>query len=306
MHSHGHDHAQRGSRELTFALIVNVTIMMAEIIGGLLSGSLALLTDAGHMLVDATALAIALIAIRIARRPPDAHKTYGYHRAEILATLANGVLLAGLLLVLVVKATGRLLHPQTINPEMMTGVAFIGLLGNGFALVLLWRQRHRSPNLRAAYLHVISDTLSSIGVIVAGLVILWTGWHAADPIATLIIAAFILRQVWRLLAEAVNVLLEGAPGHLHTTEIREQIAALPGVRGVHDLHITTHTSDTYVLTAHIVLDEEQSLASALTTVAEIRNFLHDRHGIEHATIEIDTPRTSCMVREHCICEFRKG
>lgn len=304
MHDHG-NHSQRGSRELLWALVVNVTIMAAEIVGGLMSGSLALLTDAGHMLVDATALTIALLAIRIARRPPDIQKTYGYHRAEILATVANGVLLAGLLLVLVIKAVGRLVHPQAVNPELMTGVAFIGLLGNGIALLLLRRHRHHSTNLRAAYLHVFSDTLSSFGVIGAGLVIARTGWMAADPIASFVIAAFILRQVWRLLADAVNVLLEGAPNHLRINEIRKQIAALPGVRGVHDLHITTHTANAYVLTTHIVLDEGQSLASALQTVATVRHLLHDRYGVEHATIEIDTPQTSCMVREHCICEFQR-
>ncbi len=303
MHSHGHHAHEReqGGRRLLLSLLVVVVIMLVEIIGGILSGSLALQSDAGHMAVDAIALAIGVLAIRFGKRPPDAKRTYGYRRSEILATLANGVLLIFILGYIVSEAVKRFQHPQPILTGVMLLTAAVGLIANLASFWLLFRVRNSTHNIRAAFLHVISDGVSSVGVIGAGLVIRFTGWTLMDPIMSCGIAFLILLQVKRLITESVHILLDGSPSHLDVRDVAAAICTVPGVKNVHDLHITTQTTYQYVLTGHVVLDE-QSLVSALVIVAQVRSLLHDRYDIHHATIEIDTDATSAGVQDRLYCE----
>lgn len=299
MHDHPAPEYGRGDRQLLVALVVNLTIMVAEIIGGIVSGSLALITDAGHMLVDATALGIAFVGSRVARRPPDARMTYGYRRFEILSALANGALLAGLMIGLIVRAVVRLAHPSPVEAGVMTGVAALGLAANGVSILILRRHRHESINLQAAFLHVLSDAVSSVAVIAAGAFIAATRWYAADPIASLFIAALILRQVWVILRKTVTILLEGVPPHLEFDEVRRAILNVRGVQRVTDLHVTTHAGSEFVLTAHVVVHDGLSLTETTNVLNHVRRLLVAEYEIGHVTLEPETAGSSDTHAHRC-------
>jgi cobalt-zinc-cadmium efflux system protein len=258
--------------------------MVAEVVGGLLSGSLALLADAGHMLTDNLALALALAASHLARRPPDEGRTYGYQRVEILAALANGVLLGVVCVAIAWEALQRLHRPVVVEPGLMAAVAFGGLLVNLLAAWIL-RGHGSDLNVRAAFLHVLGDLLGSAGALSAAGLIAWLGWLRADPVASLAICVVLLWGAFRLLHETVHVLLEGSPSHLDPRDIRSALLGIPGVSDVHDLHVWS-LGTTPLLTAHLVTDHGANPGQVLRdATAHVRS----RFGILHATLQVEPP-----------------
>jgi len=288
MHAHGHDRSTAAARSrsvLVVTLVLIVGTMVVEFVGGLWTGSLALLADAGHMLTDATALGLALIATWLAARPPTPAKTYGYYRAEILAALAYALLLVGVAGSILVEAWHRARTPATVLAGPMAAVAALGLGVNLLAAWLLQRGARESLTVRAAYLEVLSDALSSLAALVAAGVMLFTGWTGADPLASGVIVLLILPRTWRLLRQAVNVLLEGTPAHLSLAEIEQAMTRVAGVRRVHDLHVWTLTSGREAMSAHVVVDDVRESERLLGSLHAV---LHAKFGIDHTTIQLET------------------
>ena len=281
-HAHGAGRAA-SARRLELALGLVVLYTAAEVAGGLLTNSLALLADAGHMVSDAASLALALFALRVAARPATAQRTYGYHRLEILAALANGAALVAISVFLVVEAVGRLADPPEVAAAGMMAVAAGGLLVNLAGLALLHGGRGESLNLRGAWLHVATDALGSVQVLLAGAAIWAFGWRWADPAATLAIAVLVVWSAWALLREAVGVLMEWAPRHIDVADVRSSLRRVPGVLDVHDLHVWTITSGLEAMSAHVVAGERP----ATSLLADIRATLHHRFGIDHVTIQVE-------------------
>jgi cobalt-zinc-cadmium efflux system protein len=286
---HGHAHretaAARSRGRLGLTLGLTAGYMVVEVLGAWLTGSLALLADAGHMLADAGALVLALFATWVAARPPTPAKTYGYYRAEILAALVNSLVLLAVAAAILFEAYHRLRVPPDVLAGPMLVVAALGLGVNLVGAWLLHKGAAVSLNVRGAYLEVLSDALSSMAVLVAATVTLLTGWSLADPLASAAIALLIVPRTWSLLRQAVNVLLEGVPPHLELAAIERAIAEVAGVRRIHDLHVWTLTSGREAMSAHVVVDdvrESERLLEALHAV------LHARFGIDHTTIQLET------------------
>jgi cobalt-zinc-cadmium efflux system protein len=277
------------TRALKVVLGLTLVIMVAEVIGGWLANSLALLADAGHMLTDSAAVALALFASWIAGRPATAAKTFGYLRLEILAALVNGTVLIGLAGLIVWQAIGRLMVPPQIEPRILFGVAALGLVGNAVALRMLHAGHEQSLNVRGAYLHVLGDLLGSVGALAAGAIILLTGWTMADPLVSLLIAVLILIGAARLVRESVDVLLEATPPHIDLNEVADAIAAVPGVTQVHDLHVWTVTSGVVAMSGHAVVCEPEQNQDVLSTVQARMADL----GIHHVTVQIENDASCC-------------
>ncbi len=284
-HRHASPASQRRQGRLAIVLALVAGYMLAEAVGGLWTGSLALLADAGHMLADVIALSLGLFAVRLAQRSPTPQRTYGYHRTEILVALAQGALLAGVALALLIEAVQRLGEPHEILAGPMLAIAAGGLLVNLIGLALLARGREHDLNLRGVWLHVLSDALGSAGAITAALLLLAFGWSWADPLAGVAIAALIVRSSWSVLREAVSVLMEWAPEHVDVEAIQRQLGAMPGVIAVHDLHVWTITSGMVALSGHVVAGESRERGKLLQEVSDL---LHERFGIDHATIQIES------------------
>jgi cobalt-zinc-cadmium efflux system protein len=277
--------ASRSRGVLAATLVMTGGFTVVELLGGFVTGSLALVADAGHMFTDAAALALALFAIWVATRPPTPAKTYGYYRAEILAALVNALLLLVVAGTILYEAYQRFRTPREVWALPMLVVAGAGLAVNVVGAWLLHDHAAASLNVRAAYLEVLADALSSLGVIAASAVIVTTGWTRADALVSAGIAVLIVPRTWQLLTQAVNVLLEGTPAHLDLEEIEEAMVAVKGVRRVHDLHVWTLTSGREAMSAHVVVDdvgESERLLEALHGV------LHARFGIDHTTIQLET------------------
>jgi cobalt-zinc-cadmium efflux system protein len=284
---HGHRHPgaetrHRSQRILLIALAVTAGFAAVEAAGGALTGSLALLADAGHMLTDVLALSLSLFAAWVAGRPSTPRKTYGYYRAEILAALVNGALLLGAAALLAREAAGRLSSPEHVHAPAMLLVAVAGLLVNLAVGLLLLRWGGNSLNMRGALAHVAGDALGSVGAIAAGLVILATGWQQADPAASLLIVALIIFGAWRLLREAVDVLLEGTPAHIDMSELEHAMTAVPGVARVHDVHVWTVTSGFVAMSGHAELDGTRDSHTVLDRLTET---LNRQFSIAHVTIQ---------------------
>jgi cobalt-zinc-cadmium efflux system protein len=257
--------------------------MLAEFIGGWWTGSLALLADAGHMLSDVAALGLSFFAIWLADRPSPAHRTYGYYRAEILAALANGTALAVISIFIVVEAIKRFGTPQDVLAGPMVVIASGGLAVNLIGLAILHAGRAENLNVRGAWLHVLTDALGSVGAIAAGLCIYFLQWQWADPVASVVIAALVLYSAWRLIEEALSVLMESAPQGVDVQTIHAALLNRPGVVAVHDLHVWTITSGLPALSVHVVTDQtayEAILDDARTT-------LHREFGIDHVTVQVE-------------------
>ena len=267
-------------------LILTLLYTVAEVVGGIVSGSLALLADAGHMLTDNLALCIALFAAWSARRPPDQARTYGYQRAEILAALANGVALVLISGAIVWEAWERISDPHEIRFGLMGLVAGGGLLVNIIGAWILHGGRHQNLNVRAAYLHVLGDLLGSIGAIVAAVLIGLFGWIWADPLASVIIAGIIVFSSVRLVRASMHVLMEGAPAHIPIGEVRACLESLDGVAGIHDLHLWSLSEGSTILTAHLVSDHSVRTGTLLRTATRA---LDERFGIRHATLQVEPP-----------------
>ena len=288
---HGHHHhrlVSRGSEgaRLKLVLIITVLFMIAEVVGGLLSGSLALLADSGHMFTDVAALALSLFAMRIAQRPPTTKRTFGYVRLEILAALVNGatlLLIAGLI---VLEAWQRLRDPVAIDGTIMLGVATLGLGVNIIGASLLHSHAHDNLNVRGAYLHVLGDLLGSVGAIAAGVIVLTTGWTPADAIISAMIALLILFSAWKLMREATHVLLESVPAHIDMDRMLDALSSIDGLDEVHDVHVWTLTSGFVAISAHGVIDDPTDHSRVLNEVRE----LVASHGIDHVTFQIEMRR----------------
>lgn len=278
--------AGRHQRRLLFVFGLTGSYLLAEVVGGIVTRSLALLADAGHMLTDVGGLGFALLAIRFAGKPATPARTYGYYRAEILAALGNAVMLIGVSLYILYEAYQRLRHPPVVASAGMLAIATVGLGINAAGALVLRRSARESLNLKGAYFEVLSDLLTSIGVIAAALIMLTTGWYYADPIISAGIGLFILPRTWRLLREAVGVLLEGAPSEVNLATVRQTILATPGVTGVHDLHVWTLTSGLNALSAHVVGTRDGSYPDLLRAVQER---VTASHPISHVTVQIEPP-----------------
>ncbi|MBI4169668.1 MAG: cation transporter [Acidobacteria bacterium] len=273
-------------RQLTLVIVLTAVILVVEVVGGVLSGSLALLSDAGHMLTDLLALVLSLMAVGFASLPATQKKTYGYHRIEILTALLNGSFLILISAGILYKAFQRLLEPVTVATGLMSGVALLGLLGNLLAIAILSRAS-QSLNIRGARMHVVGDALSSFGVLAAGLAIGLTGWQAIDPIVGAVIAVVIVIGAIRLVREAVDVLLEAAPAGIDLEKVSEAIAAVPGVLEVHDLHVWSITTGLPALSGHVRIDGARG-ATSDEMLNRIKQDVRDRFGIVHTTIQIES------------------
>lgn len=270
---------------LTFGL--TFTYFIVEVVGGLLTNSLALLADAAHMLTDVGGLGLALFAIWITQRPASPAKTYGYYRVEILAALANALILFWVSFYILYEAYRRFREPPEVNSLPMMIVAVVGLAVNLIGIYNLRRGSKDSLNVQGAFLEVVSDTLGSVGVIVAGLIMYFTGWYYADPIFSVLIGLFILPRTWGLMTQAVNVLLEGTPAHINLKAVEDVMRSISGVAAVHDLHVWTITSGMDALSAHIVLEDGVSLQAGQKILEMLNAQLKERFGLEHTTIQME-------------------
>jgi cobalt-zinc-cadmium efflux system protein len=294
----GHDHGPGGhvapgmsgregvSRRLVWVLGITGTFMVVEAIGGILSNSLALLADAGHMFTDVAALALSVIAIRVARTPPSESKTYGYVRLEILAALVNGATLLVIAGLIFVEAWQRLREPLVIQGALMLSVAVVGLGVNALGALLLHEHAHDNLNVRGAYLHILGDLLGSVGAIVAAVIVLATGWTPADAIVSVVIAVLILYSAWKLVREATDVLLESVPPHIDMAAVLNELRTIDGLDDVHDVHVWTLTSGFIALSAHGVIDDP---AGHNRILQEVRDKMSEQ-GIEHVTFQIELRR----------------
>ncbi len=285
-HAHVDEERRRDYRRLLVAIALTGVIFVAEIVGGLVSGSLALLSDAGHMLTDVSAQVISLLALLLATRPADSRKSYGYRRLEILAALANGVLLASLSAFTLWTALHRFGAPPAVRTDVMLIIATIGLLANGAAALLL--HGSHSLNVRGAYLHIVSDMLSSAAVVAGGAIMWWKhGFYVLDPVLGCVIGLVVLVSAWRLVREATDVLLESVPGHIDLDEVRQDLVGLAGIAEVHDLHVWSIGSGLIALSAHVVAIESAhgNHDSLLHCIDEL---MRRRHGIHHSTVQIES------------------
>jgi cobalt-zinc-cadmium efflux system protein len=285
---HGH-HPDRPAqtRVLWIALVANAALMVAESAGGFIFHSLSLLADAVHLLTDVSGLAIALIALRLMRRPPSERHSFGLQRSEVLAAQANAFILIAVSLWVIVEAVRRLMHPEAISGLGLLAVASLGLLVNLGSAWLLNRESGRSLNMRGAFLHLAADSVGSFGAMLAGVAILIWDSHRADPTIALLISALVLWAAWRLLEDTTQVLLEGTPEGMDIEELQRAFVETTAVQGVHHLHVWSLASDVPALSAHVVLDEATSMHDAQIKSEELKSMLARRFEIEHATLEME-------------------
>jgi len=276
-------------RRLALALLVALVAMLAEGVGGWVSNSLALLSDAGHMLADAAAIGLSLLALRMAGRPADHKRTYGYRRLEILAALVNGAVLFAIAAGIAIEGYHRLMHPEPVQVRTVVLLACLGIALNAAGMWITHAGAEGSMNLRSTFLHLAGDLLNSVGVLASAVLIAWTGQLAVDPIVSFLIAATIVWSAIRLCREALHVLLEGAPGHIPVGEVSAAIAKVGGVAAVHDLHVWTITSGLIALSCHIVVTcEGPDCRSHDEILTEAKAVLRDRFAIEHTTIQFES------------------
>ncbi len=289
--------SDRQESRLRTTLVLTSLVFVVQALGGWFTGSLALISDAGHVLTDVGGLALALMALRFARRPATPAKTFGFHRAEILAALANAVVLLALSFVILYEAWRRLIEPPELQGLPVLAIALFGLVVNLYGVFTLREGAAHSLNMRGAFFEVLGDALSSIAVIAAALIMLTTGWYYADPVFGIVIALFIFPRTWKLLREAVDILLEATPKDVDQRQVVEMIKAQPHVRDVHELHIWTLSSQNYSLSAHVVFDH-CDMERTNPIVNEIKQALGERFLIRHATLEVECPHAVEFPQEH--------
>jgi cobalt-zinc-cadmium efflux system protein len=270
-------------RRLTLALAITAIVMVVELVGGWLSGSLALLADAGHMLADSAALAVALFAAWIAQRPATPQRSFGFMRLEILAALINGAVLIAIAIGIGLEAWRRLQSPPAVNGGLLLGVAGVGFVANVAAVAILHRGHQHSLNQRGAYLHVVGDLLGSVGALAAGAIVLTTGWPLADPLISVLIGTLVLVSAWRLVKESTDVLLEATPSHIALADVHARIASVPGVDSVHDLHLWTVTSGVVAMSGHLVVRNPTDNQPVLEEIQGRMRAL----GINHVTVQVE-------------------
>jgi cobalt-zinc-cadmium efflux system protein len=293
MHAHSHHHhgrsaARAGNRHrMTVALAINVGLLVAGVVGALVFGSVALLADAGHVLSDVGAIALGLLAAAMATRPASGRRTFGLHRGEILAALVNGLLLVAVAVLVFAESISRLSEPPSIEAGGVLAIGLIGLAGNAVATAVLLAGDREDLNLEGVLRHSAADALGSLGVVVSAVVVLETGWRYADPIAGLLIGLLVLAGSWGLVRDAFDVLMETAPAGVDVEEVGRAMAAVPGVREVHDLHVWTVTSGFPALAAHVRTDPADDLDEVRARVEAV---LHERFEIHHTTLQMMVER----------------
>ena len=274
-------------RNLLIVLLITAGVMIAEIIGGLLANSLALLSDAGHMLTDILALGLSIVAMRFAQKPPTATKTFGFYRLEILAAFFNGMLLFFISLYIFYEAYQRIVHPEEIKGLVMLVVAAIGLLANGVGIVILKKTALSNLNVKSAFFHIVGDTISSVGVIVGGLVILYTGWNLVDSLIGIFIGMLILGGAYRLVRESIDIFLEATPRDIDVEKMLDDLHEIEGVKEIHHLHLWTITSGIYAMSAHVLI-EDLLVSRCAQILQEIERLLQGKYGMEHTTIQFES------------------
>ncbi len=296
-HDHAHDHGHGGhhhhhldpnagpaqQNRLRIALLLTAIFFVAEVVGGFLSNSLALLADAGHMLTDVAALALSLFVVWFSRQPASPEKTYGYLRWEILAALLNGTVLLVVSGAILWESAARLRHPEAVASGTMLVVAVGGLVINLICAWVLHPVHQHSLNARGAYLHVLGDLLGSLGTVAAGVIVRATGWLPADPIASIVVTLLIVRSAWSLLTESINVLLESTPSHISLGAVRQRLHEITGVESVHDLHVWTVTSGVVAMSAHAIVPEPAEHQRVLNDVLAVMK----QFGVDHVTVQIE-------------------
>jgi cobalt-zinc-cadmium efflux system protein len=290
--AHAHEHRSESRRALALALAITASFTAVEVVGGYLTGSLAVLADAVHMLSDNVSLALALVAAWLAGKPATPERTYGYERAEVLAALANGVLLVALAIWIFVEAAMRFSDPHEVLAGWMLVIALVGICVNVAAGAMLWTARRSSLNVEAAVRHVGADLLGSVGVGAAAVVVLATGWLQADAVASLFIGMLVLASAWGILRDATSILLEASPRGIDTGAVGERLAGAPGVVEVHDLHIWTITSGFPALSAHVLVRPGEDCHGRRR---ELEQILRDEFGIEHTTLQVDHASEGALV-----------
>ncbi|MFA7335246.1 MAG: cation diffusion facilitator family transporter [Candidatus Obscuribacterales bacterium] len=298
-HKHSHDHfevRQQSRSKLTIVLALTTGFMFVEAAAGWYTGSLALIADAGHMLGDVAALALALFAVWLSSKPAGRSRTYGFHRSEILAALANSVLLVVISIAIFCEAIHRLSQPPEIHSVPMLVVAVLGLIVNLISMKLLGAHSHGSLNAKAAYLEVFADMLASCAVIVAGLVIMFTGWYLADPILSAILSIFIVSRTWGLLKESVEILMESAPREFDLEALTKAFLAVGGVVQVHDLHVWTITSGLLAMSCHLTIEPQ---ADSQTVLNQVNALMEKDFKISHTTIQIELADSDRKCNDIC-------
>lgn len=291
-HGHSHSHSHTGNKKALLSVFILITIfMVVEIIGGLITNSLALLSDAGHMLSDAASLGLSYFALRLGEKKGSMNKTYGYKRFEIIAASLNGLTLVVVSVYIFYEAFHRFFAPPQVQSKGMLIISIIGLLVNIIAAWILMKgDKDENLNVKSAFLHVLGDLLGSVGAIAAALLILFFGWELADPIASIIVAALIIVSGWRVLKESFQVLMEGVPEQIDLQEIKEVLCKVPMVLSVHDLHVWTITSGYPVLTCHLTISDNGVHDEILKQSQQV---LHDQFSIEHSTIQVEKSEEGC-------------
>ncbi len=310
MHTHSHENLHHPGervdrRPLAIALGITTTFLIVEVIGGILTQSLALLADAGHMLTDVGALALSLFAMWLAQRPATPRRSFGFYRAEVLAALLNAASLIVISLSIFWEAFHRLSAPPEVRSAPMLLVAVAGLAANAASAWVLMRGGGHQHNLntRGAFLHVVSDMLGSVGAIVAALVMLATGWFIVDPILSAVIGLLVLRGAWRLLSESTNILLEATPTEIEPTEVRTAVCAIEGVHDIHDMHIRTVTSGLIAMSAHVEVSGTNDWHEVLEQTTTL---LRDRFGIAHVTLQPEEPHAHGSAFRGCSLDTPEG
>ncbi len=297
--NHAHNHVNNENdvnrKRLWKVILLTGGYMLVEVIGGWLTNSMALLSDAGHMLTDVASLVLALMAIWFATREATPQKSYGYHRLEIIAALINGITLLALSAWIIIEAIGRIRNPESVQGFGMLIVATGGLVVNIIGAAWLHGGHKHSVNIRAAFYHVMGDLLGSVGAVIAGILILTCNWYLADPVLAILIAVLIIINAIGVIRETVDILLEATPTHISLDEIRAVIKELPMVEQIHDLHVWTITSGMYALSCHITVADEDFTPQTLDI---IRNEIKERFEITHQTLQLETPKTTFHEIEH--------
>lgn len=294
-HAHSHSHGRNETR-LGIAAALTGVFMLAEVVGGVISGSLALLADAGHMLTDFASLALAWFAFRLARRPSDWKRTYGFDRFQVLAAFVNGVALFAIAAWIVYEAWERLMSPSEVLGGLMLGVAVAGLLVNLLAFAVLHGADANNLNIRGAALHVMGDLLGSVAAIIAAGVIMLTGWMPIDPLLSVLVALIILRSAWKVVRESGHILLEGAPREIDARTIGPDLVEnVPGVEDVHHLHVWSITQERQMVTLHAVT---RPGIDPTRVIGSIKSRLSERFGLDHATVEIEHGRCADRMKHH--------
>lgn len=291
-----HSHESRTTRALAVALGITASFFVIELVGGILTNSLALQTDAFHMLTDVVALAYALVAVRIAQRPVTLKRTYGYYRVEILSAFLNGILLWAVVLFIFYEAFQRIQQPAGVQSLNMLIIAVLGLVANGLVAATLSRSRNESLNIKGAFLHVVADILGSLGAISAGLIMFFTGWYHADPIASILIGVLVFYSSGKLVRDSVNVLLEGVPPHVDVYALEHRILGLEGVKNVHDLHVwSIADAKMCCMSSHVVVIKGTDGKKLITNLI---NILKEEFGIDHTTIQLEDEGYPKAANEH--------